>query len=173
MVFAFLLFVAVKASHFGDMVQKLASNGKHANARQKKQFDNVSDSVNKAINSVFGTSSPISNRLHRLVNDLDETYQSGTASPDLQFFESLIYEINNKTTYWTAGKNHFTKMSKTELENFAKTKTPETKALTRRKLLQTSTSVTLPQDFDPRGHHCISPITDQGQCGSCWAFSGK
>jgi C1A family cysteine protease len=40
-----------------------------------------------------------------------------------------------------------------------------------RKKITEMKNVSIPASIDWRDHNAVNPIRDQGNCGSCWAFS--
>jgi C1A family cysteine protease len=91
--------------------------------------------------------------------------------------DNYIQEINSKNLTWTAAHNAWSGMSLDEFVQWMglDSKLPDNYFGTEFSQIQseqTSNSLTLPTSWDWRAKGVVSPIRDQGQCGSCWAFSG-
>lgn len=86
-----------------------------------------------------------------------------------------IESINaDQTLSWTAGPNKFTDMTWNEFksaylmsagQNCSATSVNGPEMIERLNLKE------IPEHFDWRKFDAVSPVKDQGQCGSCWTFS--
>lgn len=88
--------------------------------------------------------------------------------------DNYIQNINSQNLTWVAGHNAFTGLSSDEFREWMGL-TPMDPNYALEGLVQTSAQTqvsSLPSSWDWRTKGVVSPIRDQGQCGSCWAFSG-
>ena len=81
----------------------------------------------------------------------------------------FIAEHNAEESTYTLGVTPFIDMSDEEFANFQGIQLggPFSNKCSR----FTSETSSLPESYDWREHNAVTPVKDQGQCGSCWSFS--
>ena len=81
---------------------------------------------------------------------------------------SNIEELNSRNTFMTAGHNQFSDWSDAEYTNFLSYRPKNTYRTQEPTILDTSD---LPDSINWIEKGAVNDVQDQGQCGSCWAFS--
>ena len=84
----------------------------------------------------------------------------------LQFLSLAFAYTNN--SYATFGHTKFSNMTK---EEFSKSHGYNNQITDSCKILNYTMPETIPMALDWRTHNVVTPVKDQAQCGSCWAFS--
>ena len=80
-----------------------------------------------------------------------------------------LNEINSDPTLtYVVGHNKFSSMTKAEQKKY-RGRLPRTAAVD--ETYEESVGAALPAEIDWRTKGAVNPVQNQGQCGSCWAFS--
>eukprot|EP01089_Gocevia_fonbrunei_P000568 TRINITY_DN1057_c0_g1_i1.p1 TRINITY_DN1057_c0_g1~~TRINITY_DN1057_c0_g1_i1.p1 ORF type:complete len:339 (+),score=73.96 TRINITY_DN1057_c0_g1_i1:42-1019(+) len=91
--------------------------------------------------------------------------------------DDLIASINGKGLPWKAGRNsRFEGMTLAQSKQLLGLKAFTSDSEPRPYPVKTSSSIKdLPTHFDARTQwpHCVHPVLNQGDCGSCWAFGSS
>ena len=86
--------------------------------------------------------------------------------------DKIIEETNTKNLSYTLGHNAFSGMSSTEFAEHMNFEFNRELLLPTQSFVQSSfKSVSAPVSVDWRTKNAVTPVKDQGQCGSCWSFS--
>lgn len=108
---------------------------------------------------------------NKYYNDLDEKQQKFEL-----FKDNLRYinEVNEKKLAYWLGLNEFADMSHEQFKSRYLGTRPDLSARARggrTRRFRYKHSVDIPKSFDWRKKGAVAPVKNQGQCGSCWAFS--
>jgi KDEL-tailed cysteine endopeptidase len=104
------------------------------------------------------------------LTDYGKTYESDKLFSRYNAFKANIEYINQRNTEnitFTLGINQFTDMTNAEFNEML-TRPASNRARVPEQQVDTSD---LPNDVDWRTKGAVQKVKDQGQCGSCWAFS--
>jgi len=107
--------------------------------------------------------------------EFGKTYLDGTehSEREQRFLKelSVIRKHNSEEHTWKMGVNQFTDLSDTEFARFKGIKRDSNMEGTSPFDIETKPVSDLPAEIDWRSKGVVSPVKNQGGCGSCWAFS--
>jgi C1A family cysteine protease len=110
------------------------------------------------------------------VNEYEKSYETAEFFNRFNVFKAnldTIREHNAKNESWTMGMNEFGDMTWEEFRAsyVGGTKVREGQYIKSKNSATTKATPNIPSSLDWRTKGAVTPVKNQGQCGSCWAFS--
>jgi len=109
------------------------------------------------------------------VNEYSKSYETSEFFNRFKVFKAnldIIREHNAKNESWTMGMNEFGDMTWEEFRAVYVSGTRAPREYIRSKNTFTHPKPgSVPSSLDWRQKNAVTPVKNQGQCGSCWAFS--
>ena len=109
---------------------------------------------------------------HHYQNEFNKNYSIDEYGMRFDIFRDnvdFIFNENNKNQNYTLGFNHFTDLTSEEFSQMFSGKFQKIFGNGCNKMEYKKDSV--PKSLDWRDHNAVTPVKNQGQCGSCWSFS--
>jgi len=115
-------------------------------------------------------------RFEAFINKYGKSYQSDELFKRLQIFQSnldLVNEMNEKAgNRRVYGITKFFDLTPEEFQqDYLMKNTFRGPSHPEKEVIQLEESPEIPESFDWRNKGAVTEVYDQGQCGSCWAFS--
>merc|ERR1712071_108669 len=101
----------------------------------------------------------------------EEDYRKNVWSSNVGFISSHNAEYENGLHDFSVGENEFADMTPDEITSYFNGLTMEESRQTGMIFFSDVSMESLPTEVDWRKNGSVTPVKNQGHCGSCWAFS--